>query len=93
MGTEKWIEYMSDNINQTTFKELSAYPELLKIKVKWLKKNGDKSVCLLMVDACVLIVQCMYPHGLMHVSSWFDACVLMVSCMCPHDLMHVSSPL
>ena len=76
-GSAKWLKYMKENIDQTTFGDLVDFPELLRIYVKHMKKKGNAKVAyVLVVFACVLMVLAYVLK--VHVY------VLMVSCVCPH---------
>ena len=76
-GSAKWLKYMKENIDQTTFGDLVDFPELLRIYVKHMKKKGNAKVAyVLVVFACVLMVSCVCPQG---------------SCVCPNGFLRVSS--
>ena len=48
------------------------------------------NACVLMFNACVLILIYMSPYVWMNVSSFWYVCLLMFICMCPHSFLHVS---
>ena len=62
-GSEGWMTYMKNNIEQSTFEDLVRFPELLRVYVKDLKKKGDTQVCWFcwVVFNCSYAF-CMYPY-------------------------------
>ena len=43
-GSEGWMRYMKNNVEQATFEDLVRFPELLRVYVKHLKKKGTPEV-------------------------------------------------
>ena len=80
-GTEKWVEYMKKNIDQTTFRDLVSYPALLKIFVKKMEKKGTDRVC-----SCFLMLLCVCPYSNMFVSLYLNVCpyAIMRMSLCHH---------